>query len=234
MRKILFINIILFSINTFSQKKIDFDLLTIYNYKNGPNLIYNVTEMILTNSKDSLVSMTIKRNNKDNKLYGILHNTKEHISHFFYLINDKDDILNSNNLDYKFSFSYSKSKCRDSDAYFEVVNLTDNPNFNAKIIKYENKRKKVILSNLFINKINSELKYFNNFKRGYLHHFDNCQKINMNFNSLVNKAEFQNDSKKVYEKVELISNEPINLTIVINKVNNQSSTKRIEFLKNYF
>ena len=78
------------------------------------------------------------------------------------------------------------------------------------------------------------MKYYNNFKRGYLHHFDNCQKLNINFNKVVNQAQFHDYDGKVYEKIALISNEPVNLNVIILKIKKQSILESTEFFDKYF
>ena len=234
MKNVFLIIVIFVTICTFSQESINFDLLTVYSDENGPELQNKRSEMILTNSNDSLISMCIRRNVNDKKLYGVIKNSRTQTNHFFHLINDTDDILNSKNIVYQFSVTYKKNICWSSESCFDIVKLIDNQQFNTKIICYKNKKKKGKVSNTYLNITNSDLKYYNNFKRGYLHHFDNCQKLNINFNKVVNQAQFHDYDGKVYEKIALISNEPVNLNVIILKIKKQSILESTEFFDKYF
>jgi len=215
MKNIVSLIALFFSLISYSQKTFDFNISTIYKVEKGKDLKKSYAEVILSN--DSLNVMTVFRNSR-NKLVAIIR-TKENVNHYFNLINDNDDIINPTNFEYQFSVEFKNSECFTKNFEFEVIKAKDSSsNYNTKVIRYYNRKKNAIHSILYLNNSDSEQKYYTNFKEGYLHHFDSCDKLNIGSNFLVKSAEFQSDSQNVFQKITLIKSEIINLKIRVDKL----------------
>lgn len=211
-KNIILLIVLFFTLSTYSQKSFSFNLLAIYETK---GIKKNLTEIVLSN--DSLNTMTVYRN-RNNKLVAVIR-TKENVNHYFHLINDNDDVLNINNFQYKISVEFKNKECFTKEYEYEVVKLKDSSNnYNTKVIRYFNRKKNIINSILYLKNSDSQYNYYNNFKKGYLHHFDSCNKIAIGSNFLVERAEFQDESQKVLQKITLLKNEIINLKIRVDKL----------------
>lgn len=216
MKNIISLIALFFTLISYSQKTFDFSVSTIYKVEEGKDLKNSRTEIILTD--DSSNVMTVFRNSKK-KLVAIIQ-TKEKVNHYFELINDNDDILSINNFQYQFSIEHKNNECWTKDLEYEVVKLKDSSsNYNTKIVTYKNKKK---VGSLCLKNSDSQYNYYNNFKKGYLHHFDSCNKLTIGSNFLVESAVFRNHSQKDYRKVTLIKNEIVNLKIHIDKLRYRS------------
>jgi hypothetical protein len=218
---------ILLSITNYSQIKLDFDLSTMYSIEEGTNLENKSTELILTNSKNLNSSLNVRRNSK-NKLIAIVR-TKENVNHYFTIINENDDLLNSNNYKYEFSVKFNNNGCFTENRSFKVESVKDVENFNMKISAYESNNNKKLEQILYLEKVESEQFFYNNYKRGFLHHFDSCDKLIIEMRSIVKRSKIISSENKILQKTLLLNTDIVAFTLTIAKARFKSNFNILKF-----
>lgn len=232
MKKVLFV-FLFFIVYSYSQQSIKFDFYSDYESSTANNPANIENTIVFSNSSDQNLSFVIdNRSTGSKKLSARLTDKKKHINHFFEVTESKDNTLYSESFTYLFSVQYDRPKCDDNYIY-EVEETSENPDFNAKIVVYENKRKKKILSTCFLKRAVSDKSYFTNLMAGVLGHFDRCNRLKVtNPYYIVETAAFINDETgKTTRSVKLMNYGNIDINISIKKIKYESQIDSFNYFR---
>lgn len=227
--------ILFFTSNLYSQDHFKFDFYTDYDIKVfdtqlSEKLLEN--SLVFTNTADENYYLIIIRNiYNSGKTIALLNHKKKNLDHYFSLIENKENSINSASFHYLFSVKWNPFICNDN-YIVESFDTNENPDFNTKVLFYKNKKKKKIMSCILLNKSVSNKSCFNNFKKS-LGHFDPCDKLKLSsLNYLITSAAFLNiESGKITRRLELINSGVIDFNVHIKDLNYKSQIEMYSYFK---
>lgn len=232
MKKIVLV-FLFFTLHFYSQNSFKFDFYTDYDSSNSNNVNSKDNTLVFSSSSDQNVNLVIQ-----NKSYGsgkvsaILLDSKNNLTHYFDIIANKEGSINSESFDYLFSVQFDRPNCDDRNVY-EFIESSEKPNFNSKIVVYENKKKKKIVSICFLKRVISDKSYSTNFRIGVLGHFDRCNRLKINNpNFLIESAAFfNNDTGNIVRSIKLMNYGNIDFNIFIKEIKYKTKLEMYTYLK---
>jgi hypothetical protein len=232
MKKIVLV-FLFFTLHFYSQNNFKFDFYTDYDSANSNNVNSKDNTLVFSSSSDQNVNLLIhNKSYGSGKLSAILLDSKYNLTHYFDIIANKEGSINAESFDYLFSVQFDRPNCDDRNVY-EFIESSEKPDFNSKIVVYENKKKKKIEAICYLKKVISDKSYFTNFKTGVLGHFDRCKRLKIdNANFLVESAAFfNNDTGNIVRSIKLMNYGNIDINVSIKEIKYKTMLEMYTYLK---
>lgn len=150
--------------------------------------------------------------------------------HTFSIIEKEKGTLDITEFKYKFSVDWSDSECFNNKNEYEIALINDNSEFNLKFSIFPDKTMKNSDGHILLEKIESEKSFYNNFKYGFLHHFDSCGKIKLDTNIVINNASFFDYDGNCLKRIKLINKLITEFNFSIKKPTYRNTTDYFYFI----